>query len=128
MITLEQVEQLDDKVKKAVRLIEALRAENARLQKDRHQLEVEVTALRERLEASSTKAGALEGAQQMVERGIMHAIDLLSEVEHDDEGSEKLVENEQQPKNGDNVEHEHHSSEASHQSSSGEADANLDIY
>lgn len=125
MITLEQVEQLDDKVKKAVRLIEALRLENARLQKDRHQLEGEVALLQERLEASSSKAGALEGAQQMVERGIMHAIGLLSEVDRASEEDEKEVLNEHQSDNGYRM----GSDDRSHQSSSSsEADANLDIY
>lgn len=80
MITLEQVEQLEAKVRQVVAIVETLKAHNERLELEKKQLESDFNVLRERYEAVTSKAGALEGAQQMVEKGIMEAIDMLDEA------------------------------------------------
>ncbi|NIZ40831.1 hypothetical protein PVA45_04855 [Entomospira entomophila] len=80
MVTLEQVEQLEAKVRQVVSIVEELRVENARLKLEKKQLDADFNVLRERYEIATSKAGALEGAQQMVEKGILEAIDMLDEA------------------------------------------------
>jgi FtsZ-binding cell division protein ZapB len=78
MVTLEQVEQLEIKVRQVVTIVEELRVENERLAAAKRQVEADFNVLRERYEAVTSKAGALEGAGLMVEKGILGAIDLLN--------------------------------------------------
>lgn len=80
MVTLEQVEQLEAKVHQVVVIVEELRSENERLRLEKKQLESDFNVLRERYEVATSKAGALEGAHLMVEKGIMEAIDMLDEA------------------------------------------------
>jgi FtsZ-binding cell division protein ZapB len=82
MVTLEQVEQLDFKVKKAVGLIESLRVENSRLVAENNRLMSEITTLRNELQESSKNMDSLSDAQHMLEKGILGAIDQLTSIEN----------------------------------------------
>ncbi|NIZ18849.1 hypothetical protein [Entomospira culicis] len=90
MVTLEQVEQLEAKVQQVVAIVEELRSENERIRLEKKQLESDFNVLRERYEAVTSKAGALEGAQLMVEKGIMDAIGLLDEASRSYEDNVEL--------------------------------------
>jgi len=93
MVTLEQVEQLEAKVRQVVAIVEELRADNDRLRLEKKQLESDFEVLRERYESATSKAGALEGAQLMVEKGILEAIDMLDEASrtYHEENEEEVI-------------------------------------
>jgi predicted nuclease with TOPRIM domain len=92
MVTLEQVEQLEAKVQKVVAIVEELRQDNERLRLEKKQIESDFVVLRERYEATTSKAGALESAQSMVEKGIMEAIDMLDEASRSYENTPVVAE------------------------------------
>ncbi len=80
MVTLEQVEQLDERVRKVISLIESLRHENARLFAENRRLLEENQRLEYHLQESERRSLALSGAQEMLEKGLMGAIDRLDSV------------------------------------------------
>lgn len=80
MVTLEQVEQLDERVRKVIGLIESLRHENARLFAENRRLLEENQRLEYHLQESERRSLALSGAQEMLEKGLMGAIDRLDSV------------------------------------------------
>lgn len=80
MVTLEQVEQLDERVRKVIGLIESLRHENARLCAENRRLLEENQRLEYHLQESERRSLALSGAQEMLEKGLMGAIDRLDSV------------------------------------------------
>lgn len=83
MVTLEQVEQLDERVRKVISLIEALRHENARLFSENRRLLEENQRLEYHLQESERRSLALSGAQELLEKGLMGAIDRLDSVSHE---------------------------------------------
>lgn len=83
MVSLDQVEELDGKVKKAVGLIEALRAENARLFSENSRMAAELSDLQHMLNDLERKTSNLTDEQASVERKLLGAIDRLASVDED---------------------------------------------
>ncbi|MGL4524066.1 MAG: cell division protein ZapB [Spirochaetia bacterium] len=83
MVTLEQVEQLDERVRKVIALIESLRHENARLFAENRRLLEENQRLEYHLQESERRSLALSGAQEVLAKGLMGAIDRLDSVSHE---------------------------------------------
>lgn len=90
MVTLEQVEQLDERVRKVISLIESLRHENARLFSENRRLLEENQRLEYHLQESERRSLALSGAQELLEKGLMGAIDRLDSVSHEVMTTEQL--------------------------------------
>ncbi|OQY41058.1 MAG: hypothetical protein B6229_00060, partial [Spirochaetaceae bacterium 4572_7] len=74
MITLEQVQALDAKIKQAVSLISTLRGENAQLQSALSDYEVKVSDL-------ETIVSSLEDGQSKIELGLINAISILDNLD-----------------------------------------------
>lgn len=80
MVTLKQIEQLDERVRKAIGVIESLRHEKAGLLAEIRRLTEENQRLEYHLQESERRSLALSGVQEMLEKGLMGAIDRLDSV------------------------------------------------
>ena len=91
MVTLEQVEQLDERVRKVIGLIESLRHENARLFSENRRLLEEGQRLEYHLQESERRSLALTGAQELLEKGLLGAIDRLDSVSQEVASDAKIA-------------------------------------
>lgn len=102
VISLEQVQQLDTRVKKAVSTIKTLNLENANLKEQIAELEIQLESVQK--EISSRKVD-----EEQIEEGLQGVLNLLEEV--DDKPSEH---NEYEAANEEESNSSSHSSQESH--------------
>jgi FtsZ-binding cell division protein ZapB len=81
MITLKQVEQLNQKIKRAIALIDMLRKENSDLVVANSRLVRDVDTLRQELKESNNRLNSLSSDQELIDSGFQGAMDQLSTVE-----------------------------------------------
>ena len=74
MINLEQVRQLEDRIKKAIALIKTLRLENEEFKQRTDALEAERDKLRDEAEARQVE-------EKKLEAGLQDCLDILDEVD-----------------------------------------------
>ncbi|MCL2521107.1 MAG: hypothetical protein FWE37_08945 [Spirochaetaceae bacterium] len=82
MITLKQVEQLNQKIKRAIALIDMLRKENSDLVVANSRLLLDIETLQNDLKRSNARFNSLSDDQELLEQGIQGAIDQLTTVEN----------------------------------------------
>ncbi len=91
MVTLEQIEQLDDKVKKVVERVKMLQKENHQLFVDNQNFATENQRLQKRIEEMERQMSTVSGTHDFLSKGIVDAINQLAALEED---SQNIVEDE----------------------------------
>ena len=82
MVTLDQVELLEQKVESAVAKIQSLTAENKQLQTENDALRNKCSELSNALSAKSEQLSFFEQNQSQVESGILNALNRLNSIEN----------------------------------------------
>jgi len=89
MVSLEQVQLLESRVSKAIKVVELLNSKNAALSEERVQLQKKLDANQKRLDELEVLVMRFKEDQGRIEDGIIAALDRLSQFEEAFENSLK---------------------------------------